>query len=281
MVRLFVITAALLGVLFLAGLPVRAESPRADDASRFRPFDRSEYESGDFELTTHTYRHGRVKIQLTQAKRVGFRSGEPPCGCRGWLEVYEGKKWVWGKYFDDMAPAGFSYGLSVPLNQPSPDWFAVVKNGDADGRLFLIDKKGGVTELPGGFYFVTFDTRFLISEYVGDFQQVVVFDLITGVPVLDTRTADSSLLPGDIYDWYHDGARYYFTIARPGREANGGGREDRKSVYEIRVNPPGIVKKRGDFSRLHHKNWDFDPRLFKDCCSEPARKPDKQGGDEP
>lgn len=243
-----------------------------DEPAGYRPFDRAEYGAGDFDVTSHTYSHGKIKVKLIQAKRLGPRSGEPPSACRAWLEVYAGKTRVWERYFDDMSPAGFSYGLSVPEKQPSPDYFAVVKNGDLDGRLFLIDRKGMVTELPGGFYFVSFDRRYLYSEYSGDIQEVVVFDLLFGKIVLDTTTADTSLLPGDIYDWYHDGRKYYFSIVKPDAVGKGLVQEERRTVYAVQLNPPGIARVTADFSRLHHKKWDFDPRVFKDCCSDPAKK---------
>jgi hypothetical protein len=255
-----------------AALVMLAGTAFGSDAPDFRPFEKVEYESGDFDVTTRTYSHGRVKVKLTQAKRVGPRSGEPPYACRAWLEVSEGKNRISQIYFDDISPAGFSYGLSVPLKQPSPEYLAVVKNGDFDGRLFLIDKKGKVTELPGGFYFVSFDRRYLYSEYAADTQEIVVFDLLFGKTVLGTKTADASLLPGDIYDWYHDGKKFFFTIVKPEGAGKGVVQEERRSIYEVKLNPPGIVKVPADFSTLHHKKWDFDPRTFTDCCSEPAKK---------
>jgi hypothetical protein len=260
--------------ILMAGVSFGGES------GAYRPFEIGEYAGGDFDVTSHTWNHGRLKVKVTQAKRIGSRSAEPPYACRAWLEVYDGKTRVWERYFDDISPSGFSYGLSVPQKQPSPDWFAVVKNGDFDGRLFLIDRKGTVTELPGGFYFVTYDGRFLYGEYAADTQEVMVFDLLFGKTVMDTKTADSSRLPGDIYDWYHDGKKYFFTIVKPGAPGKGLVQEDRKSVYEVKLNPPGIEKGPADFSRLHHKKWDFDPRWFRDCCSDPARMKDENDGSE-
>jgi hypothetical protein len=252
----------------------------AAESIEFRPFDRAEYGPGDFDVTTHTYSHGKIRVKLTQAKRLGSRAGEPPYACRAWLEVYDGKTRIWERYFDDMNPAGFSFGLSVPLKQPSPDFLAVVKNGDSDGRLFLIDRKGMVTELPGGFYFVSFDRRYLYSEYTANIQEVVVFDLLFGKIILDTKTSDSSLLPGDIYDWYHDGSKFYFTIAKSGAPGKEVVEEDRRTIYEVKLNPPGIARVTAEFSRLHHKRWDFDPRTFTDCCSDPAKKRGEQAGSE-
>jgi len=261
-----------------AALFILAGAAFGGDETDFRPFEKGEYESGDFDVTTRTYPHGKVKVKITQAKRLGSRTGEAPYACRAWMEVFEGKSRTWQAYFDDISPSGFSYGLSVPLKQPSPEYLAVVKNGDFDGRLFLIDRKGTVTDLPGGFYFVSFDRRYLYSEYAADTQEVVVFDLLFGKTVLDTKTADGTLLPGDIYDWYHDDKKFYFTIVKPEGAGKGVVQEERRSIYEVKLNPPGIVKVPADFSALHHKKWDFDPRTFKDCCSEPVKKKEDNTG---
>ena len=244
-----------------------AVSANGDDGGGFRPFARGEYGAGEFGVTARTYPHGRLNIKVTQAKRLEPRPQEAPYACRAWLEVADGGRDTWQRSFDDISPAGFSYGLFVPRKPPSTRYFAVVKTGDNDGRLFLIDREtGAVTDLPGGFYFVTADGRHLFSEYAGETQDVVVFDLVAGKVVLDTRASGTSLLPGGIYDWYYDGKRYFFTITRD--EAGGVVAEDRRALYEVNLKHPGIDKVPPDFSKLHHKRWDFDPRRFRDCVSD-------------
>ena len=249
-----------------------------EDGTPFRPFEKGEYGAGDFAVTARTYSHGNVKVRLTQAKRTGSRPNEPPYACRAWLEVEERENSIWRRYFDDISPAGFSYGLVVPQKKPSPKYLAVVKNGDFDGRLYLIDRDGAVFDLPGGFYFVSADGRYLFSEYAAETQEVVVFDLVTGKIVLDTKSDESCHLPGDIYDWYYDGKRYFFTIVK--KEVNGKGMvvEDRRTLFEVKLTRPGIEKVPADFSGLFHKRWDFDPRIFKDCSSDPGNLKEGNAG---
>ena len=236
----------------------------------FTPFEKGGYEDGSFDVTSRTILHGMVTVKVTEAKRLGPRPQEPPYVCRAWLEADAGERTVLQRYFDDIAPAGFSYGLAVPRKMPSPRYVAVVKNGDFDGRLYLIDRNGTVFDLPGGFYFVTADGRYLFSEYVAEAQEVVVFDLVAGKVVLDTSAADAFHLPGEIYDWYYDGKRYFFTIVKGETNSKGMVVEDRKALFEVNLAHPGIDRVTGDFSRLFHKKWDFDPRAYKDCAIDPA-----------
>jgi hypothetical protein len=81
---------------------------------------------------------------------------------------------------------GFSYGIFLPKQRPSPDYFVAVKEGDYDGRLFLISREGQVTDLPGGFYFVPAARRFLV-KYVSDTYALTVFDLEKDSTVLAWR----------------------------------------------------------------------------------------------
>jgi hypothetical protein len=251
-----------------------------DEPASFRPFVKDEYGASDYNVTTHTYPHGRLKIRVTQAQRTGIHPKTPPYSCRAWLEIVEKGENVWQRAFDDINPASFSYGLFVPRKAPSPRYFAVIKVGDNDGRLFLVDREDGtVFDLPGGFYFITTDNRYLFSEYAGETQDLVVFDLVAGKVVLDTNSPGSARLPGEIYDWYYDGKRYFFTVVKSDEKRKGVIAEERRVMYEVNVRRPGISRLPADFSRIFHKNWDFDPRDFKDCCSEPGKPKEKETGE--
>jgi hypothetical protein len=152
------------------------------------------------------YKHGDAVVRIAQAKRL-TNVGVPVPGCRAWLQVVKEGRIVWHANFEDIDAVGASYGLFVPLQQPSAAVFAVVKEGDYDGRLYLIRRDGSVLDTMGGFYFVTPDHRFLISEYASDGSGIAVVDLREGKVVLSTEE-----LP-DIYAWYRSGGTYFFTEA--------------------------------------------------------------------
>ena len=250
-----------------------------DEPAPFRPFMQEDYRGPDFQVSTQTFPHGRFKIRVTQARRTALHAESPPYACRAWLEIGEKGENIWQRGFDDIAPANFSYGLFVPAKAPSPRYFAVIKTGDNDGRLFLIDREdGSVHELPGGFFFITADKRYLFSEYAGEQQQFVVFDLIAGKIVLDTKTSETARMPGEIYDWYYDGKKYFFTIVKGDEKRKGVIAEDRGRLYEVNFKRPGIAPVSPDFSRIFHKNWDFDPRDFMNCSSESGKPKDEEAG---
>jgi hypothetical protein len=48
------------------------------------------------------------------------------------------------RYFDALNPVGSAYGLFVPREQPSNEFFVVLKVGDYDGRTLLIRRNGRI-----------------------------------------------------------------------------------------------------------------------------------------
>jgi len=56
----------------------------------------------------------------------------------------------------------------------------VVKHGDYDGALFLIDKQGAIREYLGGAYVLSVDHKFLFSVYYTDDSGIEVIDLTSG-----------------------------------------------------------------------------------------------------
>jgi hypothetical protein len=98
-----------------------------------------------------------------------------------------------------------------PRTAASADFFVAVKDGDYDGRLFVVSKDGEVADLIGGSYFITADHEFLVSEYSSDLHAIVVFDLGENRKVLESRNI------AEIDTWYRDDAGYFFTeYGKPG-----------------------------------------------------------------
>src|SRR5215469_16395218 len=87
-----------------------------------------------------------------------------------------------------------------PRTAASADFFVAVKDGDYDGRLFVVSKDGEVADLIGGSYFITADHEFLVSEYSSDLHAIVVFDLGENRKVLESRNI------AEIDTWCRDDA---------------------------------------------------------------------------
>ena len=215
-------------------------------------FRAADYPSGKFKVTEKTFTHGTVTIQVIQVKNLGYTL--EPDTCRAWLEVRKDKQLLKRFYYRDINPVGSSFGIFLPKFQPSADYFVAVKEGDYDGRLLLVDKEGVTHDLPGGFFFLTEDRRFLVTEYSSDLYEVVVFDLKENKKVLEARN-----LP-EIGSWYKDDSGYFFMeYGRP----NHAERLDLERGQLVK-----ITVSRTERSEARKVAYDFDNRKMRDCTSD-------------
>lgn len=231
-------------------------------AESYQPFIAKQYPSDDFSVSQTDFKHGNVLIGIIEAKRISKKYDEQPYLCRTWLEVKRSNKAIYQKYFDDIDSAAFSYGLFIPKKQPPSPYFAVVKNGDYDGRLFLVSKDGKVFDLMGGFYFITGNKRYLFSSYASDASGLVVFDLLAGRVVFS-----SDKLPGYEHQWYTKDGDYYFT-ASAWDEKSGMPHEKAGTAYCYDFKAHKIIEKRISSSEIADSKkvvYDFDPRGYEDC----------------
>ncbi len=247
--------------ILCSGLPPVIANGQQPTESNYRPFVSSEYKPNEFKVAKKEFLNGNALIRITQAKKISnFKN--PPHVCRAWLEVANLQQTTFKKYFDDIEAVGFSFGLFIPEVQPPSPFFAVVKNGDYDGRLFLIRTDGNVFDIPGGFYFITKDKSYLFSVYASDASGIVVFDLKEGRYVLS-----SDKLPY-IHQWYAKNGTYFFTESE-WLPANTGMPSEKKGVayfYDFKFHK--IVKKSVSITEVASAKkvaYDFDPREYEDC----------------
>lgn len=231
----------------------------AQKAPAFAPRD---YPSTEYKVTRASHPLGDVTIQVIQAKKRK-PNGSAPSNCRAWVEVSRGEKLLRRIYYGDIDPVGFSYGVFVPAKQPDADYFALVKEGDYDGRLLLVDKQGVVTDLLGGFFFVTADGRFIVSEYSSDESGLAVFDL-----KVHRLLMQSTEIP-NFQSWYKDRSGYFFTESE---WSNGSPYPHEKPdvAYRLDLKMRKVVKSGMDPQRLKSATRvedDFDPRKSPDCVS--------------
>jgi len=215
-----------------------------------KPFVAKEYPAGKFQVTKNDYALGEITVRVIDVKNLGYVN--PPRYCRAWVDVLKGEKLLKHFYYDDIEPVGGEFGAFVPKDQP-PDYFTVVKGGDYDGRLLLIDKDGVVVDLPGGFYFVTDDKKFLISEYSSDEPGLTVFDLASHRIVLQPKDVP------EIGSWYRDAQGYFFMeFENPGHAR----RLDLENHQIVKINVS--VNDRKNATKVQ---YDFDPRKKQDCTT--------------
>ena len=223
-----------------------------------RSFNEAEYDSAV--VSKHTYQHGDVHITIIQVK--GFKDSATPDVegyCRAWLDVRRGSELIEGKYYDDIYPLGSSYGLFVPRQQPSTNYFIVVKDGDYNGRLLVIDRKGTIIDALGGAFVVTADKNYLFSPYSSDNSGLTVFDLRQGMVLY------SSELTPYIQHWYESPLGYFFT--EPTRDNS---KERRGVIYRFDFSTRTVVEQAIDVQAVPNARrlqYDFVPQEYRDCTT--------------
>ncbi len=260
---------AMITLLFLS-LP----APDSGECQQsYKPFSLEQYDQKQYRISQQDIKQGELLLRIIQAKKLS-RNTESPRNCRAWFDVIKTKESIFQKYYDDINPVGFSFGIFVPNIQPPSPYSVIVKNGDYDGRLFLVRQDGKVYDLMGGFYFITKDKRYLFSEYASDAPGLVVFDLTSGLTVFS-----SDKIPY-IHQWYIKGDEYFFTesewipanLGKPTEKAGVAHFYDFKAhqiISKYMISADARVAK-----VLAH---DFDPREYGDCVAEESTVIEKDG----
>lgn len=254
----FIFILFVLSYLFLRPLPVKANEP-----DKYRPFIKKEYDINKFEVSSASLRYGDITLEVHDVKRKENSGKEPIYFCRAWINVMNGDKSIFRKYYDDIEPLGFSYGIIVPKIQPPAPYIAVVKNGDYDGRLFLVNYKNlKVVDLMGGLYFITKDKRYLFSEYATDGNGLEIFDLNNGVVIYSTKE-----LPCEIMGWYEKDGKYIFTapIGTPTEKVPPDGT---LLVYSFDFHTYTFKEEfitEAELTSYKRLSYDYDPTKQEDC----------------
>jgi hypothetical protein len=122
--------------------------------------------------TISNYHFGNIEIKIKQVF-----GGE----CSALLEITKEGRTLHKKEYNNIEGLGRSFGLYVPDKQPDNKYFIINKHGDYDGRTLLIDRNGNLTDLPGGYYYITKDKHYLFIEHeIDGFGSITVFDLQLG-----------------------------------------------------------------------------------------------------
>jgi hypothetical protein len=253
-------------LITILGLQLLAPSTGHSEQT-YSAFTPDQYNSNEFKISQRDIKHGDIILRIIQAKKL-INFTEPPHHCRAWLDIIKSKKNVLHRYYDDIGPVGFSFGLFVPKVQPPSPYFAVIKIADYDGRLFLVRNDGKVHDLMGGFYFITKDKRYLFSQYASDIEGLVVFDL------KKDRIVFSSDKISYIHQWYINGENYLFTESEWIKTNLGKPTEKGGVAYFYDFNSHQIIPKNmtaAEMAATKALSYDFDPRESDDCITEPNK----------
>jgi hypothetical protein len=237
----------------------------AQSDTSFHPYVAANYDAKKFKVTRKQFTHGQTSIEVIQAVKIA-RDQSPPWGCRAWLLVAVAGRPVFQRYFDDIEAVGDTSGLFVPSTQLPAPFFAVLKIGDYNGRLFLIRDDGRVFDIPGGSYFLSPDRRRLLSDYHSDESRIVVFDLKTSEPVFESKELPS------IHNWYELNGTYAFTESEWRKQDQGSAHEKEGVLYHYDAVTGGIVRDTGaaaDLKAARPLKYTFDPHDSPSCTTAP------------
>jgi hypothetical protein len=263
-------------ILTLLVSVVTAGNAQSLPDEKFHQFIQKDY---DPKAVSHKeFRNGNALVRIIQAKQLSNNSDEAPLICRAWIEISKANQTTFRKYFDDIDPVGFSYGVFIPKIQPRAPYFAVVKNGDYDGHLYLINENGKVDDLRGGFYFIANDKRYLFSQYASDGTGLVVFDLKAG------RTVYSSNNIPYIHQWYVKDGVYFFTESEWIHSNPGIPTEKAGIAHFYDFKAQQIISKKitdAEIAAARKLGYDFDPRKYDNCTTEHYESPKRIGKQTP
>lgn len=198
----------------------------ADERGEYKEFKSLNYPSTNFNIIKTQFHHGEVVISIIQVKNKRdlaiHTNDENDFYCRAWFSIEKNGKILSRQYFN-IEPVGGSYGIYVPKNQPSPDYFIFEKDGDYKTTIYLIEKDGKVNSIHGGNFFVTNDSKYLFSQnYESEDGVTDVFDLIQGKLIF------SGMIPN--YEAYRKNGLYFYSkleLAPNGNDEV----ENKKSIY--------------------------------------------------
>ncbi|HMJ67371.1 MAG TPA: hypothetical protein VK508_00670 [Cyclobacteriaceae bacterium] len=124
------------------------------------PFKDIDFSTDKFVVKKEQRTLGTITVDLIHAKPKK-QDDSRHFSCRTWLTIKDKNKLIKDLAQDADAVGGCS-GLFFPDNQPKKDIIIISKFGDYDGRLYVVNNKGGFKEYLGGKF--TFQVIISISD---------------------------------------------------------------------------------------------------------------------
>jgi hypothetical protein len=159
----------------------------------------------NYVVTSNVYHYQSIDIEVSQAKRKYNHGYESPFNV-GCVFIKSGNYIIDSLIFPDIKAYGGYAGLDIPERKFSDSLFVIIKRGDYDGRLYLINTKGKVFNFPGGGYFITKDKKLLFSISELDCSGIDIIDLKT----LKSIYSKTCLSKNPDY-WFFFDKKYYYT----------------------------------------------------------------------
>lgn len=230
----------------------------AQRQSKFEAFNPSDYPTNKYQIKLDSASFFQFKIEIRQVKNKEVTNSKSDFFCRAWLSVTQGTKIIKQIYFPSIEPVGSCGGLFIPDKQPVKDYFIISKLGDYDGKIFILDKTGKVTEKRGGPFSISKDQHYLFSDFYSDQSGLTVFDLRKNL-VLFSDTIE----PTRLAEWYFQDKKYFAEIWDA--KANSVN-HTQIAIFDIKTNKLAITKVDTNYTKQANKLATYnDNRKIKDC----------------
>ncbi len=238
-----------------------------------KPFQPADYPESSAKTFTISVPNSKVSVEALQVKRLNEKHSNPRY-CRAWVTITNDGKKVNSEYFNDINGLGGPCGLYFPKKPISDNYRGIVKLGDYDGRLLLVNNAGKYWNLPGGSFFTSKDKKLLFSTHECDAPAgLLVFDLQKGATIFATNEKGKEV-PPVVDKWYFDGENYFFTVQSTDQSKAAAGK-DSKEIYLFDSKTKKLVKKYLPQAKLSaaaaEVEYDFN------AMSEPDLKAAEQG----
>ena len=141
------------------------------------------YGQNPIKETRLTRKLGNIEIIITQFKSLIKYPKIPLCNAE--ISIKKNGNKIDSIIFKEIEGVGGDYGLNV-YNELINDHLIITKYGDYDGLTIIINNKGEVFSIIGGYIFVDFESNILFSIYDSDLSGFSVFDLSSDSEILKT-----------------------------------------------------------------------------------------------
>ncbi len=191
-------------IIFLYFLSLTAFGQKGLTKKVFKP---SDYLSPNYKIKKSNLIFSKFTIELIRVKSESNSTNDPNTfDCRAWLRLKEKDQIVKEFYYPNMEPVGSCYGILIPKKQPLNNYFLVSKHSDYDIDIILINEQGKVQIIPGTYFYISPNKKYLISNFVPGSLGISVFDLESNTLIFSSEGNDP------FGDWYYQDGNYFATI---------------------------------------------------------------------
>lgn len=182
--------------------------------------------SSKFQLTQTIRTIDNISVVIKQYKAL-ISSPDVPY-CKAYIYVLKDNIVVDSLGFNEIEPVGGDYGLLINKGLIN-NHIIISKFGDYDGRTIIINNKGQIFNIVGGYSFADTTNGLLFSNYCSDLFGFSVFDLNR-----DSKILEISEIENEPIEFYKDSTNKYYlkTINNETKKEN---------FWEINFNKKKII----------------------------------------